>query len=224
MGRKRAETATPSTAVSSRKQSPPSASSSAKGIRQMDAEMQRKLSHGVAFNMKIVIRGASATGKSSLLRRLDGAPFETRHVTTAEIDIATIDWSYKTSPDTIKLEIWDVVDRAPDGSSADAEERDIDDDTVAGSATPASRPRLGSHKVGALDAETVDVYAGAHAVVFVMDPTRASTLAYVKRRLAEIEPSTPVLLIANFVDLWSGEAAEGERVAGHEVGRRSARA
>ena len=57
------------------------------------------------------MRGARKTGKSALLGRLQGKPFEPEYTPSPEIATAFIKWSYKSSDDKIRVEVWDVVDR-----------------------------------------------------------------------------------------------------------------
>lgn len=53
--------------------------------------------------VKIVLRGARGVGKTSLLKRLKGEPFEEAYVPTPEIATAHIHWNYKNSDDVIKV-------------------------------------------------------------------------------------------------------------------------
>jgi len=83
------------------------------GSRTIDNEVRRRLARGVQYNIKIVIRGDRNTGKTQLWRRLQGQQFSAAYTPTDQIQIATINWNYKMSSDVIKLDAWDVVDRAP---------------------------------------------------------------------------------------------------------------
>jgi len=82
------------------------------------------------YYMKDVLRGSRGTGKTSLLRRLQGQPFAVDYVPTPEIQTSTFAWSYKSSDDKIEVEVWDVVDRV----LADEQDRGVvdDDDAPAG--------------------------------------------------------------------------------------------
>jgi GTPase SAR1 family protein len=91
-----------------------------------------QFARGVNFNLKVVVRGARKVGKSTLLSRLTGLPFievyeETPEIKVSGVDldepcslkpvgvsvkISNINWSYKNTDDVVKVEVWDVVDRA----------------------------------------------------------------------------------------------------------------
>jgi GTPase SAR1 family protein len=81
-------------------------------ISQMDSEMKKKLSGGgIKYNsmhvgatithtkkfktVKVVIKGDRNTGKTNLWRRLQGLTYQEHYIPTPEIQIATINWSYK---------------------------------------------------------------------------------------------------------------------------------
>lgn len=59
----------------------------------------------------MVIRGSRGVGKSALFHRLQGKPLPAEYTPTPEIQIGQIKWTYKSSDDRIRVEIWDVVDR-----------------------------------------------------------------------------------------------------------------
>jgi len=55
-----------------------------------------------------------------------------------------------------------------------------------------------------LDAEHIDVYKGAHAVVVLFDLSRRPTWDYVRTVLPDVPAKLPVLLLGNFRDVASG--------------------
>lgn len=70
--------------------------------------------------------------------------------------MASIQWSYKTTDDVVKVEVWDVVDKG--------RKRVPLEGLKIGDLQPAITP--------ALDAEFLDVYKGTHGVILVMDITK----------------------------------------------------
>merc|ERR1740131_179391 len=110
--------------------------------------------------MKIVIRGDKNTGKSCLLNRLQGGNFKEEYCPTEEINVESINWSYKNTEDIVKVEVWDVVDVAKKRvkiAGLKVQQQDRTEQTDAAEFCPG------------LDAEFLDVYQGTHGVIFLLD-------------------------------------------------------
>eukprot|EP00754_Rhynchopus_humris_P010163 Rhum_TRINITY_DN14121_c46_g1::Rhum_TRINITY_DN14121_c46_g1_i1::g.71526::m.71526 len=99
----------------------PELSPSGTGIEVMESALQDELRRGVRYNMKIVVRGDRGCGKSMLLQRLQGKPFDAAYEKTPQLHAATIHWRSRAShaqqaadgeynTETVKVEVWDVVD------------------------------------------------------------------------------------------------------------------
>merc|ERR1719369_848182 len=115
--------------------------------------------------MKLCIRGDRNTGKSALLARLQGRPFVEEYHATEEIQVASINWSYKNTEDIVKVEVWDVVDVAKKRVK------------IEGLKTSESDQELAP----GLDAEFIDVYKGTHGVIILLDITKPWTMEYVRK-------------------------------------------
>ncbi|KAI9596663.1 P-loop containing nucleoside triphosphate hydrolase protein [Syncephalis fuscata] len=155
------------------------------------------VSRGIHCNLKIVIRGAQKTGKSTLFHRVQGLPFSDQYTPTPQIQVENIQWNYNDhQSNVIKVEFWDVVDHG-----IVTEEIHQDND-----------PHRNMMSSLLLDAETVDVYRGANAVVLMYDVTREETLDYVKQHLPNIPHGIPILILANFCDKTEDRIIERDHV------------
>uniref|UniRef100_A0A7S3H1L3 Uncharacterized protein n=2 Tax=Spumella elongata TaxID=89044 RepID=A0A7S3H1L3_9STRA len=152
--------------------------------------------------MKVLLCGERGAGKTMLWRRLQGQPFSYEHESTAEIQSATINWTSPLSSrtaagkdDVVKVEVWDVVDRAivvdkPSSESVAAE--------MVYNLT--GEAEEGRHSIVPLDASIVDIYKDSHAVIFMINPFDRQSLQYVKDKYPQVPGHVSVLLIVNFKD------------------------
>jgi len=140
------------------------------------------------YNMKVVIRGDRQTGKSALFHRLEGGGFIKEHRVTAQLQTSHVLWPYKTSDEMVNLEIWDVVDKAIVPTN-------LPDDGLT------LTPSIVSKNLMPADATTIDVYKGAHAVIFMVDPTRKWTFEYVKGHIGAIPEGIDCVILFNKKDV-----------------------
>ncbi|CAH8679617.1 unnamed protein product [Schistosoma rodhaini] len=179
-------------------------------IQPIGEYLQEKFSHGVDYNMKIVIRGDRNVGKSTLLSRLKGEQFKEEYIPSNEIQLANIHWNHQNSQSVIKVEVWDVVDKGKPRSSVSKGVRffkkltkgqpSINIGGQAGNIEPC------------LDASFINVYKGAHGVILMMDMTKPSTFEYVCRELIQIPPKLPILIMSNFHDIQEQRKVTEEQV------------
>ncbi|XP_058129688.1 rab-like protein 6 [Anopheles ziemanni] len=170
----------------------------------MSDSLKKRFSRGVQYNMKVVIKGDRNVGKSCLLERLQGKAFIEQYTPTEQIQVASIQWSFKATDDVVKVEVWDVVDR---GKSKQKSTNLKLTTTGSGSGSPDA-------DVPVLDAEFLDVYKGTHCVVMMMDITKAWTFDYVCRELPKVPGDIPVLLLGNHCDMGHHRVITAEQVHG----------
>nr|XP_018902785.1 PREDICTED: rab-like protein 6 [Bemisia tabaci] len=167
------------------------------GLSTMSSNLQRKFAKGVQYNMKIIIKGDRNVGKTCLFTRLQGRGFLQEYNQTEEIQVANIQWSYKTTDDVVKVEVWDVVDKG--------KKRVLNENLKLGFNTPVEPV--------ALDAETLDVYKGTNGVILVLDITKNWTFEYVQRELDRIPDSIPVLVVGNHCDMAHHRTVSADQVS-----------
>ncbi|XP_065916279.1 rab-like protein 6 isoform X2 [Dysidea avara] len=155
------------------------------GIQSMDQQLQRKFS-----KVKIVVKGDRNSGKTCLFHRLQGKPFLEFYIPTEEIQVTSILWSYKDTLDTVKVEVWDVVDKGKIHKKKKKGNLKLFNDLDV--QTPADQP---------LDAQFLDVYKGTHGVIFMFDMTKQWTYQYVTRELPLVSYHIPIVVMGNFRDM-----------------------
>ncbi|KAI5726588.1 hypothetical protein M8J76_005241 [Diaphorina citri] len=155
------------------------------GLQTLPANLQKKYSKGVQYNMKVVIKGDHNVGKTCLFERLQGLPFTGEYQETAAIQIAAIQWNYKNTDDVVKVEIWDIVDKAKKRVLQDKLKTENSGEGEAGVA---------------LDAEFINVYKGTNGVILIFDITKKWTFDYVQKEMDKIPGNIPVLILGNRCD------------------------
>ncbi|XP_012663759.1 rab-like protein 6 isoform X2 [Otolemur garnettii] len=157
------------------------------GLQSMNQALQRRFAKGVQYNMKIVIRGDRNTGKTALWHRLQGKAFVEEYIPTQEIQVTSIHWSYKTTDDIVKVEVWDVVDKGKCKKRGDGLKMENDPQEV--------------ESEMALDAEFLDVYKNCNGVVMMFDITKQWTFNYILRELPKVPTHVPVCVLGNYRDM-----------------------
>ncbi|KAI7900764.1 P-loop containing nucleoside triphosphate hydrolase protein [Cokeromyces recurvatus] len=163
--------------------------------------MSNAFRKGVQYNMKIILRGDVMTGKSNLFQRLQGAEFDSNYSSTPQIQVANIPWRYKDSNDIVKIEVWDVVDKAHNKSNTvkpnmgiKLEHNEMTPKESSQEQRDESDPSMG------LDATTVNVYRNTHAAILIFDITKPWTFDYVNKELENVPETVSVLVLGNFCD------------------------
>ncbi|KAI9983996.1 hypothetical protein PInf_005286 [Phytophthora infestans] len=194
-------------------------------IQRMDKAIRRRVRGGITYNMKLLVRGAKGTGKTSLFQRLKGEPIPETHQSTPQLQSATIKWSFRQNlEENVKCEVWDVVDKGfvsveteegaeegstrPQNASTGVSNEhgglqsggSLSAEASAAAAAAAAAMQNGTHSVAIVDASTVDVYHEAHSVIFLLDITKWDTLEYVKQQLDSVPVHIPTLVLGNFRD------------------------
>lgn len=154
--------------------------------------------------MKIIIKGDRNVGKSCLLERLQGRGFIESYIPTEEIQVASIQWSFKATEDIVKVEVWDVVDRGK------SRQRQTGLKLSTGGVETPNLPT----EIPALDAEFLDVYKGTHGVILMMDITKQWTYEYICRELEKIPNDLPILILGNHCDMSHHRCITSEQIYG----------
>ncbi len=181
-------------------------------IASMPASLQKKFSRGVHYNMKLLLRGDIATGKTTLFKRLQGEKFNEEYVQSDEIQVSAIQWNHKATDDIVKVDVWDVVDKGKKRIKLEGLKIAETD-----SSGPGSLPGAGGSDASldaCLDAEFLDVYQGAHGVIFLFDVTKQWTFDYVTREVPRVPEHIPVLVLANFIDKSHHRAVTRDQAVG----------
>jgi GTPase SAR1 family protein len=185
-------------------------------------------------SIRLVIRGARRTGKSTLMARMQGggdacdsSSGPVAYYPTQSIQPGVCLWRPRPSTSSLgagatssalretRVELWDVVDKGtPNPCVASAACGD-----AGSSGTETARMMSGSRNSDgrgstmmmlATDASTVDVYRGAHGVIFMYDVTNRESFDYVLEALPRVPRQLPIAICGNFWDLACKDKEQAE--------------
>ena len=180
-----------------------------KELAKSDTAIRSRVRSQQLYTMKVVIRGERGTGKSSLWRRLQGLPFGRDYYITPEIQISTINWNFKTDDESVKVDVWDIVDIGfIAGTTADSHTQDLDGNLK--NMISKVNESQGKYQLAPLDATTCDVYKGVRMVVFMVNPYSMSSLNYVEEKYLEVPEDVAILILLNFRDTVKSTAEDPE--------------
>lgn len=103
------------------------------------------------------------------------------------------------SPDIIKVEVWDVVDRAKNASSIPSSDTGIKLEHTSSKKQPKASVAPPTAELGdlGLDASTVNVYRNCHAVIFLFDVTKPWTFEYVIKQVVAVPGNVAILVLVS---------------------------
>lgn len=176
-------------------QSGSSAQQLGSGVWPLSAQVREDMKRGTRYNMKVVLRGTKATGKSTLLARLTGHPLPPAYTPSAELVASTmrLQGEHTAPHEGVKVDIWEAVEegrqRSASSSSPNAAARNV------------PSVQLQEALRVAADARLLDVYANAHLTIFLIDPRQRSSWEYAKQETLHVPPTCCVLYALNFADV-----------------------
>mmetsp|Transcript_1704 Transcript_1704/g.5789 ORF Transcript_1704/g.5789 Transcript_1704/m.5789 type:complete len:259 (-) Transcript_1704:1329-2105(-) len=151
--------------------------------------------------MKIVLEGIRGSGKTSLRRRLRGSAFRNAYKATTDVEMTSFEWSPPEHYEPEDVEIWEVADLGTDTRSS---KKGLDEVLTSATATQSGGHSSGTGRLPDDPPREASAWAtryqGAHGVVFMVDPSRLSSLKYVLDRCAAVPSNLPVAVLTNFFD------------------------
>lgn len=131
-------------------------------------------------------------------------------MTSCFVDILLTLLRNKDSNDIVKIEVWDVVDKAHNKNKSESSKgiklEHRPSDTKIDSAATSNPPSPQQHQqedqevAMGLDASTVNVYRNTHGAILMFDTTKPWTFDYVNKELNNVPESMAVLVLGNFCD------------------------
>ena len=119
------------------------------------------------YTLRVLVQGDKCTGKTSVVRLLRGdSAFCESYEPSSSISALSLDWCFKSTSEQVRCELWDVVESAPQPR------KPVSSELKLAISSTSSGSKRGSVTLAELDAQSFDVYRGAHAVLLVYDPAK----------------------------------------------------
>jgi len=158
--------------------------------------------------MKIVLGGIRGSGKTSLRRRLAGSAFRSTYIATSATEMTAIEWSLHFDPQQVaEIQIWEVADsrNVIKFSENGRLSKKVVDECLTS--------KLGANACSLEPSSSVNSSASlcnGHGVIFMVDPSRLSSLKFVLDHCATLSSNLHVAVLINFFDEeW--ESGSGSR-------------
>lgn len=180
------------------------------GIWPLSPLMREEMKKGIRYNMKVILRGPRATGKTTLLARLSGHSFSSSYYPSTEIGATTLRLLGESCAPQhgTKVDIWDVVDEGRHRSGPPPRITPGHQTAQSSFLSAHMHPQQVQDMVRtAADARSIDVYQGCQLVMFLIDPRRRETFDYAIQHAQQVPFTTCVLFLLNFSDV-----ADSQRV------------
>lgn len=129
----------------------------------------------VDHELLIVIRGLRKTGKTTLVTRMRGFPFNENYDATNCLEATEIPW-FSPQNENVNVTAWDVVENA-------------------------LLPLDSSRKMDLPDATTVDTLKRADGLIILIDTNFSDTVQLAEKLIREAPTELPIVVFSNFGDL-----------------------
>ncbi|KAG5465952.1 hypothetical protein CUR178_00667 [Leishmania enriettii] len=176
------------------------------GVWPLSAQVREEMKMGTRYNMKVVLRGTRATGKSTLMARLSGHSLQARYNPSTDLTASTmrLQGEHCAPHEGTKVDIWEVVEECRQWSASSSS-------ASASTQMEVHIPTAQLHEAlrVATNARLLDVYAGCQLVIFMIDPRQRSSWEYAKQETLHVPPTTCILYALNFSDVEPCDAAGG---------------
>lgn len=175
----------------------------------VSAQVAAELKKGICYNMKVVIRGAPRTGKSTLLSRLCGHDVQQTYSPSRGIAASTMRYRGKGCRESegTKVDIWDVADDCaplrvalPPPPPSSSSSMSSPAAWLSGSARLTGLPSSPSSTAAPPETCAIDVYKDCQLVILVVNASDRASWSYAQSEAARVPLTACVLFVLNLFD------------------------